>query len=306
VLQVLNSGLSSPAQFLYRLSQRGYGFETDAATGRATHVRHLASSETFTWAEALLPGSPPLAERLDTAVQTKQRQQAAGQRQAEAGTWARERTQAEQTLAEVAATERGTTRERLSRLADAAGYPLLPGPAADGSERFQSRKTGAVFREREVLSGGTVAALVAEAGAARAVLRQELAPQVTAILEHTKYPADARLRSVRDYQARMEAQGLQLQASMPGQGIDEVRHQASGEVFNLREVQPGGPTTPPLQEQVRMVLAAERAGKMQAEQQLVEVLARQEFTNWPEFFDRARQQGCLQVMGLDGQTRLLH
>lgn len=306
VLQVRDSGLSSPAQFLYRLSRRGYGFDTDAATGQATHVRHLASGETFAWAEVLPPGSPPLAEQLVTAIRVEQQHQVARQCQTEAGTWARERTQAEQALAEVSATGRCTTRERLAKLADAAGYPLLPLSAPGETERFKSKETGEIFREREVLRGGTVAALVTEAQAARTALRQELKPEITAVLERTKYPADAPLKNPKDYQARLAAQGLQLQESSPGKGIDLVRHQASGQAFYLRDVQPGGPAAPALIQQVRAAIAEQQAGQAQAEQQLAGVLARKEFTSWPEFYDQARQRGYSQVFGLDGQPRLLH
>lgn len=306
VLQVRDSGLSSPAQFLYRLSRRGYGFNTDAATGQATHVRHLASGETYFWAEVLPPGSPPLAEQLATASGVEQQRLTAQRAQAEASTWAQARTQAEQSLTEMAATGRCTTRERLAKLADAAGYPLLPLSAPGETERFKSKETGEIFREREVLRGGTVAALVTEAQAARTALRRELKPEITAVLEQTKYPADAPLKNLKDYQARLAAQGLQLQESSPGKGIDLVRHQASGQAFYLRDVQPGGPAAPALSQQVRAVIAEQQAGQAQAEQQLAGVLARKEFTSWPEFYDQAQQRGYSQVFGLDGQPRLLH
>lgn len=306
VWQVCDSGLSSPAQFLYRLSRRGYGFDTDAATGQATHVRHLASGETFAWAEVLPPGSPPLAEQLATVIGVEQQRLTAQRAQAEASNWAQARTQAEQSLTELAATGRCTTRERLAKLADAAGYPLLPLSAPGETERFKSKETGEIFREREVLRGGTVAALVTEARAARTALRRELKPEITAVLEQTKYPADAPLKNLKDYQARLAAQGLQLQESSPGKGIDLVRHQASGQAFYLRDVQPGGLAAPALSQQVRAVIVEQQAGQAQAEQQLVGVLVRKGFTSWPEFYDQARQRGCSQMFGLDGQPRLLH
>lgn len=308
-MQTRDSGLSRPDQFFYRLRAQPYDLISDPQTRQLTHVRHRGSGEVFACAEVQPggPGAPPLAEQLATACRAGQ-QQATSRQQLAAGTsWAQDRAQVEGAIAQVRQEGHFFNRKELQNCLQTAGVTLLP-PSADGHpELFRLEATGQLFREKEVLRSGSVADLLTEAAERRATRRQAAGEQTRRDVQQTLHAPDSPFNSVKTYQQQLEACGYELR-QLPGQPM-KIKHLASGERFELTEIQPGGPATAPLIDQVRAEVAQQKQQletQTQATKVLEQVLAAESYFSWPHCNAQVQAQGYQFVTGLDGEVRLLH
>ena len=108
---------------------------------------------------------------------------------------------------------------------------------------------------------------------------------------------------MQDYQNRVREQGYRF-ISTTGQPF-RIKHEASGEIFTLAEVQPGGPTALSLPAQVREVLA-QQVFTAKTLKVLEDLLAGQEFATRAEFSTRLQEQGYSTPLGADGSIHLRH
>lgn len=307
--QTRDSGLSRPEQFYYRLQRQPYDLVHDPQTRELTHVRHQTSGELFAYAEVQPggPGAPPLAEQLATAVRTEQQQVKTQQELAAGRDWAQGRARVENVTTQVRDAQQFCNRDELAAQLKQQGVTLLSPPAAGQTQLFRLDATGQLFREREVLHGGSLAQMLAGAEERRATRRQEAGTQTSRDIEQTLHAPETPLTSLQDYKQQLEARGYKFR-SQPGQPT-EIEHLASGERFDLREVQPGGPTAPSLANQVRAVLAQQKQQQeIQAQpvKDVEQVLAAKNFTTWPQFEAQVQAKGYQFVTGLDGRACLLH
>lgn len=300
--QTRDSGLTRPEQFFYRLRAQPYELMHDPQTRALTHVRHLQSGQLFAYAEVQPggPGAPPLAEQLATAVRAEQQQVAARQQLAAGRDWAQGRARVEHVATRVGEARQFFDREELAAHLKKQGVTLLPPPAAGQAQLFRLDATNQLFREREVLRGGTVAALLAGAEERRATRRQQAWTQTCRDVVQTLHAPARPLASTQDYRQQLEVRGYRFRQE-PGQAV-RIEHLASGERFDLREVQPGGPAAPALARQVRDVLA----GQQQPTKDVEQVLAAKNFAAWAQFEARVQARGYQFVTGLDGKPCLLH
>lgn len=306
--QTRDSGLSRPEQFFYRLRAQPYDLLHDPQTQQLTHVRHRGSGELFAYAEVQPggPGAPPLAEQLATAVRTEQQQVAARQQLATGHSWAQGRERVERITTWVRDAPDFFNRAELQQRLQARGVTLLP-PSPSQGEFFRLDATGQLFREKEVLRGGSVAQLLAGAEERRVTRRQEAWEQTGQAIKQTLHAPAMPLTSTQDYQRQLEARGYKFW-QVPGQPYD-IEHLASGERFSLREVRPGGPTAPDLLSQVREILARQtqqQQSQGQATTDLEQVLAAKDFRSWSQYEAQVQAKGYQFITGLDGQARLLH
>lgn len=133
--------------------------------------------------------------------------------------------------------------------------------------------------------------------------RQVLREQTREVLTRTLYAAEPLLLDTKDYQNRVRKQGYQF-IVVTGQ-LPNIKHEASGEVFTLAEVQPGGSTAPNLAAQVREVLA-QQAYAAKTLKMLEGLLAAQDFTTRAEFSAQCRGQGYSNLSGAEGGIHLRH
>jgi|GEM_PF-1196935 len=307
--QTRDSGLSRPEQFYYRLQKQPYDLMYDPQTRELTHVRHQKSGELFTYAEVQPggAGAPPLAEQLATAVRTEQQRVRAQQELAAGRDWAQDRMQVENVTTRVRDARQFFDRDELAAQLKGQGVTLLPPPAAGQPQLFRLDATAQLFREREVLRSGSLAEMLTGAAERRDTRRQEAWAQTSRDIEQTLHAPEKPLTSIRNYQQQLEARGYKFRPQ-PGQAM-EIEHLASGERFELRQVQPGGPGAPALDSQVRDVLAQQKQQQeMQAQptKDVEHVLAAKNFTTWPEFEAQVQAKGYQFVTGLDGRACLLH
>ena len=307
--QTIDSGLSRPEQFFYRLRAQPYDLVRDPQTHELTHVRHRKSGELFAYAEVQPggPGAPPLAEQLATAVRTEQQQVAIRQQLAAGRDWAQGRVQVEYITTQVRKAGQFFDHDELAAQLKRQGVTLLPAPADGQAPLFRLDATQQLFREREVLRGGTVATMLTKAEARRTTRRQQAQAQTCQDVKQTLYAPEKPLTSLQDYQQQLEARGYKFRQE-PGQAM-ELEHLASGERFTLREVQPGGPAAPSLASQGREELARQKQRPQQQAQptkDVEQVLATKNFATWPQFEARVQAQGYQFVTGLDGRRCLLH
>ena len=305
LMQTRDSGLTRPEQFFYRMRAQPYELLHDPQTQQLTHVRHRGSGELFTYPEVQPggPGAPPLAEQLATVVRTEQQQIAARQQLAADHSWAQDRGQVERVTTQVQDTQDFFSRAELQQRLQARGVTLLP-PSPGQAEFFRLDATGQLFREKEVLRGGSVAQLLAGAEERRVTRRQEAWEQTKQDIKQTLHAPATPLTSIQNYQRQLEAGGYRFW-KVPGQH-DAIEHLASGERFSLREVRPGGPTAPGLSDQVREVLARQQQSQKQTILDLEQVLAAKDFKSWSQYEAQVQAIGYQFVVGLDGQARLLH
>lgn len=107
-----------------------------------------------------------------TAIQVE-RQRLAGRVQLETSrTWAQTRADTERIVTPLAYAQTFTSRAQLSQHLSEVGITLLPPPSPGHAELFRHDATGLVFREKEVLGHGSLAAILVEATACGAVQRQ--------------------------------------------------------------------------------------------------------------------------------------
>lgn len=307
--QTRDSGLSRPEQFYYRLQKQPYDLVHDPQTRELTHVRHQKSGELFTYAEVQPggAGAPPLAEQLTTAVQTKQQRITAQQQLAAGRDWAQGRARVENVTTQVREDQQFFDRDELAAQLKRQGVTLLPPPAAGLSQLFLLDATKQVFLEREVMRGGSLDEMLTGATERRTTRRQEAWTQTSRDIEQTLHAPETPLTSIQNYKQQLEARGYKLH-QQSGQ-VMEIEHLASGERFDLKEVQPGGPTAPSLAKQVRDVLAQQKQQQeMQAQptKDVEQVLKAKNFTTWPEFEAQVQARSYQFVTGLDGRTCLLH
>nr|GEY38802.1 hypothetical protein [Tanacetum cinerariifolium] len=307
--QTRDSGLGRPEQFYYRLQKQPYDLMHDPQTRELTHVRHQKSGELFAYAEVQPSGAgaPPLAEQLATAVRTEQQRVRAQQELAAGRAWAQGRAQVENVTTQVRNAQQFFDRDELAAQLKRQGVTLLPPPAAGLSQLFLLDATKQVFLEREVMRGGTVAEMLTGAEERRATRRQDAWTQTSRDIEQTLHAPETPLTSIRNYQQQLEARGYKFR-QQPGQAV-EIEHLASGERFDLRQVQPGGPAAPALDSQVRDVLAQQKQQQetqAQPTKDIEHVLAAKNFTTWPEFEAQVQAKGYQFVTGLDGRACLLH
>lgn len=307
--QTRNSGLSRPDQFFYRLRAQPFDLISDPQTRQLTHVRHRSSGEVFAYAEVQPggPGAPPLAEQLATVCQATE--QPAGSRQslAAGANWAQGRAQVEEVITQVRQEPHFFNRRELQACLQAVGVTLLPPSAVGHPELFRLDATGQLFREKEVLRAGSVADLLTEAAERLAARRQAVGEQTRRDVQQTLHAPESPLTGVKNYQQQLEARGYELR-QVPGQPM-KIKHLASGERFELTEVQPGGPTAAPLIDQVRAVVAQQKQQAetlTQATKALEQVLEAKKIFTWPHYEAQLEAQGYLTITGLDGQARLLH
>jgi hypothetical protein len=307
--QTRDSGLSRPEQFYYRLQRQPYDLVHDPQTRELTHVRHQKSGELFAYAEVQPggPGVPPLAEQLTTAVRTEQQQVKAQQEVAAARAWAQGRARVENVTTQVRDAQQFFDRDELAAQLKRQGVTLLPPPAARLSQLFLLDATKQVFLEREVLRGGSLAEMLTEAAERRTTRRQEAWTQTSRDIAQTLYAPETPLTSLQDYKQQLEARGYKFRLQ-PGQAM-EIEHLASGERFELREVQPGGLAAPSLANQVRDVLDRQKQQQglpAQPTKDVEQVLEAENFTSWPQFKAQVQAKGYQFVTGLDGGDCLLH
>ena len=304
--QTRDSGLSSPEQFFYRLRAQPYDLISDPQTQQLTHVRHRESQELFALA-AVLPGgpeAPPLADQLKIAVELEQRQAATRQQEEAARIWAQGRAHIETVIAHIREAPLFSNRAELTERLQLDGITLLPPPTSGHVELFRLDETGQLYREKEVLRQGTVADLLDGADARRAARREAAWEQTCEAVAQTLLAPNTPLTSYEDYQRQLETRGCAFRQE-PG-NVLKIEHLETGERFEVKEVQPGGPTAPALTSQVDAVVAEQRPAQAQALQQLEQVLAARDFTNLAEYNEQVRKQGYQEVLGLDGTARLLH
>lgn len=307
--QTRDSGLGRPEQFYYRLQKQPYDLMHDPQTRELTHVRHQKSGELFAYAEVQPggAGAPPLAEQLATAVRTEQQRVRAQQELAAGRAWAQGRAQVENVTTQVRNAQQFFDRDELAAQLKRQGVTLLPPPAAGLSQLFLLDATKQVFLEREVMRGGTVAEMLTGAEERRATRRQDAWTQTSRDIEQTLHAPETPLTSIRNYQQQLEARGYKFR-QQPGQAM-EIEHLASGERFDLRQVQPGGLAAPALDSQVRDVLAQQKQQQetqAQPTKDVEHVLVAKSFTTWPEFEAQVQAKGYQFVTGLDGRACLLH
>jgi hypothetical protein len=307
--QTRDSGLSRPEQFYYRLQRKPYDLVHDPQTRELTHVRHQKSGELFTYAEVQPggPGAPPLAEQLATAVRTEQQQVKAQQELAAGRAWAQGRALVEHVTTQVREAQQFGDRDELAAQLKRQGVTLLPPPEAGLSQLFLLDATKQVFLERDVMRGGSLAQMLAGAAERQTTRRQEAWTQTTRDIAQTLHAPETPLTSTQGYKQQLEARGYKFR-QQPGQAL-KIEHLASGERFDLREVQPGGPTAPSLINQVRDVLAQQKqqqALQARPTKDVEQVLAAENFTTWPQFKAQVQAKGYQFVTGLDGGDCLLH
>lgn len=294
--------MSYPGQFFHRLRAQPYELLRDPQTQQLTHVRHQDSKELFTWAQVQPggTGAPPLAEQLATAIRLEQEQVAARRQLAAASSWAQGRELVESVTTQVRQEQNFSTRAQLQSCLKAEGVTLLPAATLGGAELFRLDSTGQLFREKEVLRSGSVAEVLAEAEVRWVTRRQAVQEQTMQDVTQTLHAPETPLTSLPAYWHRLEEKDYRFRQA-PGEAM-EIEHRASGERFQLPDVQPGGPTALPLADQVRAVLAQQQ----QTTTNLEQVLAAKNFLDWSQFEAQVQRQGYQFVMGLDGQARLLH
>ena len=301
-----DSGLNSPAQFFYRLRAQPYDLISDPQTQQLTHVRHRKSQELFAL-NAMLPGgpeAPPLADQLRVAVESDKRQATARQQEEAARSWAQGRAHIDTVIAHVKEAPLFFSRAELTERLQLDGITLLPPPAPGQVELFRLDATGQLYREKEVLRQGTVADLLDGADARRVARREAAWEQTCEAVAQNLLAPNTPLTSYEDYQQQLVIRGCAYRQE-PG-NVLKIEHLQTGELFDLKEVQLGGPTAPALAHQVDAVVADQRQGQEQALQHLEQVLAAGNFTNRAEYNEQVWKQGYQEVSGLDGTARLLH
>ena len=304
--QTQDSGLNSPAQFFYRLHAQPYDLISDPQTQQLTHVRHRKSQELFAL-NAVLPGgpeAPSLANQLRVAVESEQRQATARQQEEAARSWAQGRAHIDTVIAHVKEAPLFFSRAELTERLQLDGITLLPPPAPGQVELFRLDATGQLYREKEVLRQGTVADLLDGADARRAARREAAWEQTCEAIAQNLLAPKTPLTSYEDYQQQLVTRGCAYRQE-PG-NVLKIEHLQTGDLFDVKEVQLGGPTAPALAHKVDAVVADQRQGQEQALQHPEQVLAAGNFTNWTEYNEQVRKQGYQEVSGLDGTARLLH
>jgi hypothetical protein len=133
--------------------------------------------------------------------------------------------------------------------------------------------------------------------------RQVLREQTREVLTRTLYAAEPLLLDTKDYQNRVRKQGYQF-ILVTGQP-PRIKHEDSGEIFTLAEVQPGGSAAPTLPAQVTEVLA-QQAYAAKTLKMLEGLLATQDFTTRAEFSAQLQGKGYLTPAGADGGVHLRH
>jgi hypothetical protein len=307
--QTRDSGLSRPEQFFYRLRAQPYDLVYDLQTRELTHVRHRNSGELFAYAEVQPDGlgAPPLAEQLATAVQTEQQQVMARRQMAASRDWAHGRALVENVTTQVQNAQQFSDRDELATQLKLQGVTLLPPPAAGKTQQFRLDATGQLFREKEVLRSGSLAEMLASADERRVTRRQAAFDQTSQDIRQTLHAPETPLTSIPDYQQQLEARGYKFWQES-GKAM-KIEHLASGEQFEIREVQPGGLTAPSLAKQVRDVLdqqKLQREIEAKPTKDLEQVLAAKAFATWSQFEAQVQAKGYQFVMGLDGRACLLH
>ena len=301
-----DSGLNSPAQFFYRLRAQLYDLISDPQTQQLTHVRHRESQELFAL-NAVLPGgpeAPPLADQLRVAVELEQRQATARQQEEAARNWAQGRAHIDTVIAHLKEAPLFFSRVELIERLQLDGITLLPPPAPGQVELFRLDATGQLYREKEVLRQGTVADLLDGADARRAARREVAWEQTCEAVAQNLLAPKTPLTGYEDYQQQLVTRGCAYRQE-PG-NVLKIEHLQTGELFDVKEVQLGGPTAPALAYQVDAIVADQQQGQLQARQHLEQVLAAGNFTNWAEYNEQVRKQGYQEVLGLDGTACLLH
>jgi hypothetical protein len=142
------------------------------------------------------------------------------------------------------------------------------------------------------------------AAAARQALRAQLLPVAQQALVRPFQPDRETWQSWLDYTAQVEKEGFRLQ-EVPGLP-PQLLHVASGECFDLAQVQPGGPTAPSLRQQVAEELRAQGAAQTQAERMLEGVLASRNFTSDSELTEQLRALGYPLRAEADNRHWLCH
>ncbi|SFQ79750.1 relaxase/mobilization nuclease domain-containing protein [Hymenobacter arizonensis] len=133
--------------------------------------------------------------------------------------------------------------------------------------------------------------------------RQQLQEQIREVLTRTLYAPETPLLSTQEYQNRVRKQGYQF-ILVTGQP-HRIKHEASGEIFTLAEVQPGGSAALPLPAQVTEVLA-QQAYAAKTLKMLEGLLVAQDFTTRAAFNAQLQPQGYSAALGADGGMHLRH
>jgi hypothetical protein len=141
------------------------------------------------------------------------------------------------------------------------------------------------------------------AAEAQRALRAQLLPVAEQALANPFKPDRETWHSWSAYTAQVEKEGFRFreERGLPPQ----LQHVASGESFDLAQVQPGGPTAP-LWQQVVKELREQGTAQAQAERMLERVLASRNFTSDSELTEQLRELGYRPLAQADNRHWLCH
>jgi hypothetical protein len=158
--------------------------------------------------------------------------------------------------------------------------------------------------EQEQQQPATRQAAEQAAAEAQRALRAQLLPLAEQALANPFKPNRETWHSWSAYTAQVEKAGFRFREE---RGLlPQLQHVASGENFDLTQVQPGGPSAPPLRQQVAKELREQGAAQTQAERMLERVLASRNFTSESELTEQLRELGYQPLAQADNRHWLCH